>query len=141
MSKINALLSHLDKVYQLKSKKHAESYTALCPAHADKNPSLCIDLIDDGRILIFCRAGCGAGDVLAAIGLDMADLFPDNDYRRPPGFKPDEIYQSILVSNICESDVKKGILPPVTDLPCIENALKILNFTRWLMKEGRLETN
>jgi hypothetical protein len=31
--------------------------------------------MDDGRVLINCFAGCGAGDVLDAIGLRMADLF------------------------------------------------------------------
>jgi len=118
-----------------------ESYKALCPAHADNKPSLCIDLTHDGCILLYCRSGCGAGNVLAAIGLDMADLFPDNNSKRPPGFKPGEIYQSIIVADICENDLKKGILPSVTDLPCIENALKILNFTRRLIRGHHLEEN
>ncbi len=138
---VSALLSRLDKVKRLKSKKHAESYTALCPAHADKNPSLCIDVTHDGRILIFCRAGCGAGDVLAAIGLDMADLFPDNNCRRPPGHKPDEIYHSLTVAAVVESDLKRAKLPAHQDIKVIENALKILNFTRRLIREHHLEEN
>jgi hypothetical protein len=32
---------------------------------------------DDGRALLHCFAGCGAADVLAAVGLSLADLFPE----------------------------------------------------------------
>jgi len=48
---------------------------ACCPAHEDRSPSLSIRENDDGRVLIYCFAGCGAGDVLDAIGLRMSDLF------------------------------------------------------------------
>lgn len=46
-----------------------------CPAHEDRGPSLSIREMDDGRVLIYCFAGCGTGDVLAAMGLRMSDLF------------------------------------------------------------------
>lgn len=49
-------------------------YTALCPAHQDRHPSLVATEADD-RILIHCRAGCGTRDVLGAIGLNYPDLF------------------------------------------------------------------
>lgn len=45
-----------------------------CPAHADDSPSLSVDRGDKGVVLI-CRAGCQTSDVLAAMGLKMADLF------------------------------------------------------------------
>ncbi len=32
---------------------------------------------DSERVLIHCHAGCGAGDILAAIGLDFGALMPD----------------------------------------------------------------
>jgi hypothetical protein len=50
-------------------------WMAICPAHEDRSPSLSIREMDDGRVLIYCFASCGAGDVLAAIGLRMGDLF------------------------------------------------------------------
>lgn len=52
-------------------------WIARCPAHQDRSPSLSIRETDDGRILIHDFAGCGAADVLAAVGLCLADLFPD----------------------------------------------------------------
>lgn len=49
-------------------------FMALCPAHNDRNPSLSI-LDTRERTLLKCHAGCEAADVVAALGLTMADLF------------------------------------------------------------------
>ena len=54
-----------------------KGYVACCPAHNDPHPSLVVTETDD-RILIHCRAGCGTGDILAAMGLDYPDLFLDH---------------------------------------------------------------
>jgi 5S rRNA maturation endonuclease (ribonuclease M5) len=51
-------------------------YTALCPAHDDKNPSLAVS-VKDGKILLHCHAGCSTENIVAAIGLEMKDLFAD----------------------------------------------------------------
>ena len=60
-------------------------FTARCPAHADRGPSLSIKEGDDGRVLLHCFAGCTAQEVAAGIGLTMIDLFPPNGKpRRPP---------------------------------------------------------
>lgn len=64
-------------------KTSSDQWVAVCPAHDDRSPSLHVREKEDGRILIHCKAGCGANDVLNAIGLSYDDLFPDNkeDYR------------------------------------------------------------
>jgi hypothetical protein len=59
-------------------KKHGERYVARCPAHQDKSPSLSLSRGVDGRALVHCYAGCATRDVLAAVGLEMRDLFLDN---------------------------------------------------------------
>ena len=51
-----------------------DTWIALCPAHDDRNPSLSIKQISD-RLLVRCMAHCETGDVLAAVGLKMTDLF------------------------------------------------------------------
>ncbi len=48
-----------------------------CPVHLDKRPSLFVREAPDGRLLVRCWAGCRTADVLDAIGLDYADLFPE----------------------------------------------------------------
>ncbi len=35
---------------------------------------------DHGQLLIYCFAGCGAADVVEAVGLTMSDLFPPDEY-------------------------------------------------------------
>jgi hypothetical protein len=56
--------------------RSAGGYVALCPAHADRRPSLSINRGEDGRILLHCWAGCPTSAVLAAAGLSWSDLFP-----------------------------------------------------------------
>ena len=67
------VLSRLTKV----RKMGADRWMACCPAHNDKSPSLSIRECSDGRILLKCWTGCGASEILDAIGLDFQDLFAD----------------------------------------------------------------
>lgn len=55
-------------------------WKALCPAHEDKNPSLSIREAN-GKILIYCFAGCAFESVLAAAGIDATELFADDTAR------------------------------------------------------------
>jgi hypothetical protein len=50
-------------------------WSALCPAHDDRSPSLSIGEGDDGRILLKCHAGCDTEVILDAAGLQWEDLF------------------------------------------------------------------
>ena len=58
------------------------SWKALCPAHDDREPSLSITEGDDGRALIKCFAGCENADIVAGLGLKMADLFESGNGDR-----------------------------------------------------------
>jgi len=69
---VDVLLSRLEKV-----KGKFPSWMALCPSHADNGPSLHVTAKDDGKVLIKCFAGCGASDVMTAIGLSLSDLYPE----------------------------------------------------------------
>lgn len=57
-------------------KQDGNGYMACCPAHDDRKASLSISTGDDGRILIYCHAGCCVEDIIAAMGIEMKDLFP-----------------------------------------------------------------
>jgi len=69
---IENILSRLEKV-----KGRNGAYTACCPAHGDKSPSLAIRELDDGRILMKCFANCSVQEIMGAIGMEIGDLFPD----------------------------------------------------------------
>lgn len=59
-------------------KNGANSYICKCPVHDDKSPSLSIGETED-RILIHCHAGCDVKSILDKIGLEMKDLFKQNN--------------------------------------------------------------
>jgi hypothetical protein len=54
-------------------KRGRESWT--CPAHDDRHPSLSIREGEDRRALVFCHRGCNVESIVAALGLELADLF------------------------------------------------------------------
>jgi hypothetical protein len=55
------------------TRREGKGWKAICPAHDDKNPSLSID-VKDGRVLLHCFAGCTFERILAASGLEPADV-------------------------------------------------------------------
>lgn len=76
---VDTLLQRLTKVTGRRG-----HWTACCPAHEDRSPSLAITETDDGRILLKCFGGCSVQAIVGAIGMDMTDLFPDsNDHYKP----------------------------------------------------------
>lgn len=75
---IENILSRLEKV-----KGRNGAYTACCPAHGDKSPSLAIRELDDGRILMKCFANCSVQEIMGAIGMEIGDLFPDTNKDLP----------------------------------------------------------
>ena len=54
---------------------HEDCWSAQCPAHDDRDPSLSIREAGDGTVLLHCFAGCSTDEVVAALGLGMFDLF------------------------------------------------------------------
>lgn len=63
-------------------RKSGKGWSCRCPAHDDQDPSLSINVGDDGRVLIKCHAGCTVDAVCGEIGLRPADLFTDAPSRR-----------------------------------------------------------
>ncbi len=48
-----------------------------CPAHDDRTPSLSVSEGTGRRILVKCFAGCTVEQIVAALGLSLADLFAE----------------------------------------------------------------
>jgi hypothetical protein len=63
-------------------RKDGRGWKALCPAHDDRKPSLKVDEAEDGKVLLKCFAGCRTEDIVAAIGLNMSNLFPEPERKR-----------------------------------------------------------
>lgn len=78
-------------------------WRAICPAHESRHctPSLALRETDDGRVLLFCHAGCHADAVLGAVGLSVVDLFPPRperyDVRQPrSGIHPTDVLACLV---------------------------------------------
>jgi len=85
---IENVLSCLDGV-----RTSGKGYTAKCPAHDDKSPSLYVSQCDD-RVLMYCYAGCDIKDICHAIGLEVSDLFMDKRKMKPAERRQIEVKQS-----------------------------------------------
>ncbi len=69
-------------------------WSAKCPAHEDKNPSLSFRKGADGRVLVKCHAGCLVETVVARLGLSMGDLFPESPQPNRKGII-DRVYDYV----------------------------------------------
>lgn len=66
-------LNEVIRLFEVERQISATSYQVKCPAHSDEHASLTISE-KDGKILMFCHAGCLTEEIVEAVGLTMADL-------------------------------------------------------------------
>jgi hypothetical protein len=114
---VDILLSRLEKVRPT----GPNSWRACCPAHGGKHQNLAIR-DNDGVILLKCFSkGCGAAEIAAAVGLDLADLFPprptDPQQRGKPIRRPFSARDALLcldleitLAYLYAVDLAKGML-------------------------------
>lgn len=53
-------------------------WVARCPAHSDRTPSLSVQEVDDGRVLLHDFGGCDTEKILAFVGLEFRDIMPEH---------------------------------------------------------------
>lgn len=77
-------LSALQRTTGHAPKLNGHGYICHCPAHEDETPSLSISEGDNGKVLLYCHAGCSYEAITAALGLDRkpATQAPKNGARR-----------------------------------------------------------
>ena len=93
--------------------KNGAGWKARCPAHDDREPSLSVHEGDDGRALVKCFARCEAAEIVAALNLEMRDLFPDE--KRKFGSTPPKSRASLHHPR--EKPVGKGENGGASDAP------------------------
>ena len=62
-----------------------EQYRAKCPSHQGSSQNLYLKETKEGMVLLFCHAGCSAGEVLEAIDMKLSDIYdqPTTHRERP----------------------------------------------------------
>jgi hypothetical protein len=132
---IEALLARLDVVRD----NGRGRWVARCPAHDDRSPSLSIRETSDGTVLIHDHAGCSPVDILAAVGLELRDLFPAplshhrparRCHRVPAHQVLDAISHALTVLTLADSKLKRGDSLDDDEREALDRALAVLNRAR-----------
>ncbi len=64
--------------------KGRPSFSAKCPSHRDRSPSLSITEGANGSTYLHCFRGCTTEEILSAKGMRMGDLFADSGFKPSP---------------------------------------------------------
>jgi hypothetical protein len=126
---VEAILSRLSKV-----KGRNGAWTACCPAHDDKSPSLAIRE-EDGKVLLHCFGGCEVSSIVGALGMEMTDLFPPSEPKYPPAPKVKFFASDLLkvialeaaIVSVAAYDMAKGKVLPKADLDRLQLAYQRIN--------------
>lgn len=95
-------------------------WVARCSAHPDKNPSLNVREVEDGRVLVKCFAECDVESILSAVGLGWDAIMPPRaiDHhvkreRRP--FNAHDVLVALetelTIASLAMLDIGKGKMP------------------------------
>ena len=115
---MSAAAKVLDRLQRVKS-TGANTWRASCPTaahlHWDRSRGLSIRVADD-RVLIFCHAGCGAVDVVEALGLTLSDL-----YDRPTEHRRQAVHSRIHPSDLLEIISAETAVAAIVAADMVEN--------------------
>lgn len=84
--RLETVLSRLKNV-----KQTGAGWLASCPAHDDQRPSLAISKGNDGKVLLYCHAGCKYNDIVKELNIEPMNTQSDRrivatyDYRDESG--------------------------------------------------------
>ena len=77
--------------------KTGKGWRARCPAHGSQSVSLSVTEGDNGTLLVHCFAGCAVHDVLAAVGLEVGDLYQRRDLKSMTPAERRQLRQAALL--------------------------------------------
>ena len=85
MDNHHSILSRLDKVRSTGRDK----WTACCPAHDDKSPSLSVAIGRKGNTIFYCHSGCTQEEVRDALGINWGSAFVEGSAAPVKPREPD----------------------------------------------------
>ena len=130
MAPSEKVLPHLRRV----KRTGPDSWQACCPAHDDGSPSLHLTELDDDRLLLHCFGGCSVEEVVGALGLQVADLYPQKR-TRAGGHQP--VRRAFSAANLIDLAAwEAGVV--VAIVASVLNGNDEIEFDRLLMAASRL---
>lgn len=105
---VEVFLARLDKV-----RRSSHGWSAKCPAHEDRLPSLAIAESPESHVLLNCFAGCLTHEICAAIGLRECDLFEREAFPALPPqtirkLDREEISRQVWFAAVFVADYRAG---------------------------------
>lgn len=125
---IRDVLSRLRKV-----RKNAKGWSACCPSHDDKHPSLGVWLMPDGNIALKCYSGCSGRDVWAALGNPQR---PRHEYVRSSSVRGSPIDFESMLQRWRQDTVTIRLERLATSLGVSVESLKRLGTVYWKEKNA-----
>ena len=136
MSPIDRILPALSKV----RRRQPNQWSACCPAHEDKGPSLSIRETAEGAVLLHCFAGCGVDEIAGALGIEMHELFPARDApegavaRTPRLLSPMQaleiLHSEAQLVGVCAGNIAQGVTLTDADLARVLQAAGRIAYVR-----------
>ena len=95
---VEPIYNILDRLDLVKESNNGR-WRAKCPSHssdASRKRTLSVGAADSGAVLLNCFAGCSAEQVAKAVGLELKDLFPRDDYIKIHNHRPRKDLRAIM---------------------------------------------
>ncbi|SMF96159.1 hypothetical protein SAMN02949497_3544 [Methylomagnum ishizawai] len=135
---LETVLARLERV---KPRANGRGYMASCPTAAhrrgDRNASLSVDEGDNGGVILYCFSHqCSADAIVAALGLELSDLFPQRlDYRGPKSTIPPvplrEVFAAIEIPLVAVSIAFNRLAAGESFTPAEAACLKVQSEILW----------
>ena len=92
---VNNILDRLDLVKESNNGR----WRAKCPSHSSdtsRKRTLSVGAADSGAVLLNCFAGCRAEQIGSAVGVELKDLFPRDDFIQNHNHRPRKDLRAIM---------------------------------------------
>lgn len=145
MTPFNLVTARLERVSKPRTTRDGTTIRAQCPACGGTNRSkLVVTEKLGGSVLVHCFAGCGAAEVVDALGLELSDLFLPDSKRSSKGYAEHKRHDShtlcgiaIEIINEVEFLLLRQAAEPVEGIAgvLIERAAELAGIREFLRKE------
>lgn len=92
---VDRILARLEGV-----RRSGPGWRANCPIGHRSRGTLAIAEADTGAVLMRCHAGCAAAEIVAAVGLTLADLFPPRERAEQSAADRRENRERLALANV-----------------------------------------
>ncbi|MCG6534154.1 MAG: AAA family ATPase [Syntrophales bacterium LBB04] len=102
---VDLVLSKLKNVKKIKG-----GWTAKCPCHDDDKNSLCISEGADGRVLLYCHAGCHFKNIVTTLGFEVSEMFAEDTQLKNKHYTPKTWNRQMVIKTYDYTDEKGNLL-------------------------------